>query len=129
MMAALSTTRPYNMPLSKCLILSCLCCLMNHITIPLFANEKSLKHCLTHRFATVSKKVNVKRLKVDIWTHLDELEAKSSVSDRRSAENSIVTDQGGTFMLRTVLDEDTVLSDCRFLCVIFVIIRISYSAE
>lgn len=73
--------------------------------------------------------MNVKRLKVDIWTHLDELEAKSSVSDRRSAENSIVTDQGGTFMLRTVFDEDTVLYDCRFLCVIFVIIRISYSAE
>ena len=74
----------------------------------------------------MSKKVNVKRLKVDIWTHLDELEAKSSVSDRRSAENSIVTDKGGMSMLRTVLDVDIVLYDCKFLCVIFVIIRTSH---
>lgn len=32
------------------------------------------------RFATVAKKVNVKRLKSDIWTHLDELEPRPSGS-------------------------------------------------
>ena len=88
---------------------------MKHIDVPLFANEKSLTHCLTYRFATVSKKVNVKRLKVDIWTHLDELEAKSSVSDRRSAENSIVTDKGGKSLILTVVDVDIELYDCKLL--------------
>jgi hypothetical protein len=55
----------------------------------------------------VSKKVNVKRLKVDIWTHLDELQNKSFVVDRQGAENSIVPDKGGKYV-RAVLDEDFV---------------------
>ena len=43
--------------------------------------------------------MNVKRLKVDIWTQLDELQAMSTVSDRQSAENSVVTDKGGMSIL------------------------------
>ena len=62
----------------------------------------------------MSKKVNVKRLKVDIWTHLDELEAKSSVPDRRSAENSIISDKGGKSLIHTVLGVDIESHECKF---------------
>ena len=48
------------------------------------------------RFATVAKKVNVKRLKSDIWTHLDELEARPSMgSSVRSSHYSSISDSRG----------------------------------
>ena len=58
--------------------------LLSHMIFSYYCNES---------FATVAKKVNVKRLKSDIWTRLSVLEERTSLGSSDSRKTSLTSEQ------------------------------------